>query len=157
MNYESMKVFRDGNQLVIVLENAGKELEGMVMSMIGGNIPKVEHLSPPAPIPKERPDIENMKEMSQAKPAKFIQENRRSGDMRTVRLEEEHTDRANMMEQRPDPYRRNYFELKPFLEAQSANRKLRETVAKKYHKGNRALVFNTKGETELRALATAIL
>ena len=73
MNYESMKVFRDGNQLVIVLENAGKELEGMVMSMIGGNIPKVEHLSPPAPIPKERPDIENMKEMSQAKPAKFIQ------------------------------------------------------------------------------------
>lgn len=80
MNYESMKVFRDGNQLVIVLENAGKELEGMVMSMIGGNIPKVEHLSPPAPIPKERPDIENMKEMSQAKPAKFIQENRRSGD-----------------------------------------------------------------------------
>ena len=35
MNYESMKVFRDGNQLVIVLENAGKELEGMVMSMIG--------------------------------------------------------------------------------------------------------------------------
>lgn len=157
MNYESMKVFRDGNQLVIVLENAGKELEGMVMSMIGGNIPKVEYLSPPAPIPKERPDIENMKEMSQAKPAKFIQENRRSGDMRTVRLEEEHTDRANMMAQRPDPYRMNYFELKTFLEAQSANRKLRETVAKKYHTGNLAFVFNTKGETELRALATAIL
>lgn len=157
MNYESMKVFRDGNQLVIVLENAGKELEGMVMSMIGGNIPKVEHLSPPAPIPKERPDIENMKEMSQAKPAKFIQENRRSGDMRTVRLEEEHTDRANMMAQRPDPYRMNYFELKTFLEAQSVNRKLRETVAKKYHTGNLAFVFNTKGETELRALATAIL
>ena len=61
------------------------------------------------------------------------------------------------MAQRPDPYRMNYFELKTFLEAQSTNRKLRETVAKKYHTGNLAFVFNTKGETELRALVTAIL
>lgn len=156
MNYECMKVFRDGNQLVIVLENAGKEMENMIMSMINSDIPKAEHLSPPAPIPKERPDIENMKEVS-TKPAKFIQENRRSGDMRTVRLEEERTEHANTVTRRPDPYRMNYFELKTFLEAQSANRKLRETVAKKYHTGDLAFVFNTKGETELRALAAAIL
>lgn len=154
--YENMKVFRDGNQLVIVLENAGKELEGMLMSMIRGEIPKAEHLTPPAPIAKGRPDIENMKETSKTGPAKFIQENRRSGDMRTVRLEEESPKRTDNVNTQLDPNTMNYFELRDFLQRQYKNEKLRNILATKYHT-HLSFVLNTKSEAELRELVKTIL
>lgn len=94
MEFESMRVFKDGNQLVIVLDNAGEAMEKMVMGLINGEIPQATHLSPPAPISKKRPDISSMKEVTPAKPAKFIQESQKSSDMRTVRLEEDPEEKA---------------------------------------------------------------
>lgn len=155
MEYESMRAFKDGNQLVIVLENAGADMERMIMSMLHGDMTQATHLTPPAPIPKPSFDMTNMQELGPSKPAKFIQENQKSSDMRTVRLEEEQNVKTRIP--KPDFDCMNYFGLKQYLEQQERNPKLRNLLVEKYHTESLAFVVNTKGETELRKIAKSII
>ena len=60
---KNMRVYKDGRRLVIVLEDAGAEMEDYVKHMLEGDIQKVEHLAPPPQMAKPKLDLGKMQEI----------------------------------------------------------------------------------------------
>lgn len=77
MTKTAMKAYMDKNdRLIIIIDQPGAGLTELVKSFLGGNIPEVQHLDAPAPMPTPEIDTTGMKEVAPsqqaAKPAKFI-------------------------------------------------------------------------------------
>lgn len=63
---KNMRVYKDGRRLVIVLEDAGAEMEDYVKHMLEGDIQKVEHLAPPPQMASPKLDLKKMQEIKPA-------------------------------------------------------------------------------------------
>lgn len=172
---ENMRVFRDGNQIVIVLENASEALEQCVMSMVNGVVPEVTHLSAPRPMQPPKINTKAMTEVRPAVKAKFIErQERTSSDMRTVQI----TDEAVHATKQPEVQREannaktveaptaklvpniehmNIFELREFLNSHQKSPALPAILMRTARTNNLSFVLNVKGEQELREIARQIV
>lgn len=65
----NLRAYRDGNRLVVVIENPTKNLESLVASLLSGDINSVKDLAEPKPMAKPKVDIDHMEEVKPAKTA----------------------------------------------------------------------------------------
>lgn len=65
----NLRAYRDGNRLVLVIENPTKDLESVIGMLISGEINPVKDLAKPEPMAKPKLDIGNMQEVKPEKPA----------------------------------------------------------------------------------------
>lgn len=169
---ENMRVFRDGNQIVIVLENASEALEQCVISMVNGVVPEATHLSTPRPMQQPKVNTNAMTEVRPAAKAKFIErQERASSDMRTVQVTgdkmhpmtqqaEKLKAGASVSESKPDLKKTapdiehmNIFELREFLSQHKDSPALPAALMRIARTQSLAYVLNVKGEQELRQIA----
>lgn len=166
---ENMRVFRDGNQIVIVLENASEALEQCVISMVNGVVPETTHLSAPRPMKPPKIDTKTMAEVRPAAKAKFIErQERTSSDMRTVQVTgdknrpmaeraEEKTEQAVPARKpdnaAPDIEHMNIFELREFLNRHKDSPALPAVLMRVARTNSLVYALNVKGERELRQIA----
>lgn len=59
----NLRAYRDGNRLVLVIENPTKDLESIVGSLISGEVNPVKDLTEPKPMAKPKVDISKMQEI----------------------------------------------------------------------------------------------
>lgn len=62
----NLRAYRDGNRLVVVIENPTKNLESLVASLLSGDINSVKDLAEPKPMAKPKVDIDHMEEVKPA-------------------------------------------------------------------------------------------
>lgn len=65
----NLRAYRDGNRLVVVIENPTKNLESLVASLLSGDINSVKDLAEPKPMAKPKVDIDHMEEVKPVKTA----------------------------------------------------------------------------------------
>lgn len=65
----NLRAYRDGNRLVVVIENPTKNLESLVASLLSGDINSVKDLGEPKPMAKPKVDIDHMEEVKPVKTA----------------------------------------------------------------------------------------
>lgn len=169
---ENMRVFRDGNQIVIVLENASEALEQCVISMVNGVVPEATHLSAPRPMQQPKVNTSTMTEVRPAAKAKFIErQERTSSDMRTVQVtgdkicpmtQQAETLKAStsaseskpdLKKPAPDIDHMNIFELREFLSQHKDSPALPAALMRIARTQSLTYVLNVKGEQELRQIA----
>ena len=63
----NLRAYRDGNRLVVVIENPTKNLESLVASLLSGEINSVKDLAEPKPMAKPKVDIDHMEEVKPVK------------------------------------------------------------------------------------------
>ena len=176
---ENMRVFRDGNQIVIVLENASEALEQGVRAMVNGAIPTATHLSAPRPMQPPHIDTDAMTEVRPKVKAKFIerQEQRASSDMRTVQITKDSEERKHdahpaetpkqeevpsnpvgvAPQEAPNVEQMNVFALRSFLKANQAHPALPGILMRAARTTDLSFVLNVRGEQELRAIARQLV
>lgn len=59
----NMRAYRDGNRMVLVIENPTQDLENLVAAMLTGEISSVKGLNEPKPMPKPKLDVKQMEEI----------------------------------------------------------------------------------------------
>ena len=65
----NLRAYRDGNRLVVVIENPTKNLESLVASLLSGDINSVKDLGEPKPMAKPKVDVDHMEEVKPVKTA----------------------------------------------------------------------------------------
>ena len=63
----NLRAYKDGNRLVVVIENPTKNLESLVASLISGDINSVKDLGEPKPMAKPKVDVDHMEEVKPEK------------------------------------------------------------------------------------------
>lgn len=61
---QNMRAYKDGRRLVIVLEDAGAEMEDYIKDILTTELSKVEHLAPPPQMAKPKVDTGRMQEIT---------------------------------------------------------------------------------------------
>ncbi len=59
----NLRAYRDGNRLVLVIENPTKDLESIVGALISGEVNPVKDLTEPKPMAKPKVDVSQMQEI----------------------------------------------------------------------------------------------
>lgn len=59
----NLRAYRDGNRLVLVIENPTKDLESIVGALISGEVNPVKDLTEPKPMAKPKVDLSQMQEI----------------------------------------------------------------------------------------------
>lgn len=60
----NLRAYRDGNRLVLVIENPTKDLESIVGALISGEVNPVKDLTEPKPMAKPKVDVDKMQEVA---------------------------------------------------------------------------------------------
>lgn len=60
----NLRAYRDGNRLVLVIENPTKDLESIVGALISGEVNPVKELTEPKPMAKPKVDVSQMQEIA---------------------------------------------------------------------------------------------
>lgn len=60
----NLRAYRDGNRLVLVIENPTKDLESIVGALISGEVNPVKDLTEPKPMAKPKVDVSQMQEIA---------------------------------------------------------------------------------------------
>jgi len=173
----NMKAYKDGNRLILVLENPDASLENLVKSFLMGIITPIEHLETPSPMAIPLMPSKDAVELEVTSPQvnktpKFVQRSQdKSASMRTINVANQEATNAaapeSTIQNIPNPvaneaedtismttvYQMNIFALRDFLRKHHDDQRIRDFLIQRMRTTNLELVLYTKTERELREIA----
>ena len=141
-NLTTIKAYRDSkSRLIVIVDHPTESMEQMLLSIIGGNVPPIQHLSEPLPMETKDPDSSKAKEIipevSKGQQAKFVRNGQDRILMKPVAV-------------------MNIFEIKQYLLSQRKNIVLTELQQKKFATGDLDFILNVKSEKEVKSIAISL-
>lgn len=141
-NSTAIKAYRDGkSRLIVIVDHPTESMEQMLLSILVGNVPSIQHLSEPLPMKTKEPDLSRAKEIipevHKGRQAKFVRNGQDKMPTKPVAV-------------------MNIFEIKQYLLSQRENLVLAELLQKKFATKDLDFILNVKSEKELKNIAISL-
>ena len=176
---ENIRAYKDGNRLVMIIEDASSELESFIKDMLNGSVPKkVEHLSAPKPFSKPNIDTSKMVQLNRPESSDLHDHNENGVSRRSDGTHEKecntheapcdkattiHEEKKNITVEvshtgktKQEVLRMNIFELKDYLRNNRNNELLMYELRNIAPNEDLDFFINVKPENSLRKLALKI-
>ena len=179
---ENIRAYKDGNRLVMIIEDASSELESFIKDMLNGSVPKkVEHLSAPKPFSKPNIDTSKMIQLNRPESSDLHDHNENGVSRRSDSTHEKEcnaheaprendSDKATTIHEKKnvtvevshtgktkqEVLRMNIFELKDYLRNNRNNELLKYELRNIAPNEDLDFFINVKPENSLRKLAIKI-